>query len=67
MCDFKYIGCVLDESGTDEAACYRKVASGRRAAGATGLWLMLRVCSLSVLGYSMSHCSCLLLCVVVRQ
>ena len=27
---FKYLGCVLDESGTDEAECRRKVESGRR-------------------------------------
>ena len=33
--EFKYSGCVLDESGTDGAECSRKVASGRRAAGAT--------------------------------
>ena len=26
--------CVLDESGTDGAECSRKVASGRRVAGA---------------------------------
>ena len=31
---FKYLGCVLDESGTDGAECSRKVASGRRVAGA---------------------------------
>ena len=28
--EFKYLGCVLDESGTDEAECNRKVASRRR-------------------------------------
>ena len=28
------MGCVLDESGADEAECSRKVASGRRVAGA---------------------------------
>ena len=28
------MGCVLDESGTDEAECSRKVASRRRVAGA---------------------------------
>ena len=33
---FKFLGCVLDESGTDGAECSRKVASGRRAAGAIG-------------------------------
>ena len=32
--EFKYIGCVLDESGTDGAECSRKVASRRRVAGA---------------------------------
>ena len=30
--EFKYFGRVLDESGTDEAECRRKVASGRRVA-----------------------------------
>ena len=32
--EFKYLGCVLDESGTDEAEWSRKVASVRRVAGA---------------------------------
>ena len=32
--EFKYLGCVLDESGTDGAECSRKVASARRVAGA---------------------------------
>ena len=32
--EFKYLGCVLDESGTDDAECSRKVASGRTVAGA---------------------------------
>ena len=32
--EFKYLGCVLDESGTYKAECSRKVASGRRVAGA---------------------------------
>ena len=27
---FKYFGCILDESGTDEAEYIRKVASGRK-------------------------------------
>ena len=31
--EFKYLGCVLDESATDEADCSRKVASGKRVAG----------------------------------
>ena len=32
--EFKYLGCVLDESGTDEAECSRKVASRGKVAGA---------------------------------
>ena len=32
--EFKYLGCVLDEAGTDGAECSRKLASGRRVAGA---------------------------------
>ena len=28
--EFKYLGYVLDESGTDDAECRRKVASGRK-------------------------------------
>ena len=30
--EFKYLGCVLDESGTNGAKCSRKVACGRRVA-----------------------------------
>ena len=32
--EFKYLGCGLDESGTDGTKCSRKVASGRLVAGA---------------------------------
>ena len=32
--EFKYLGIVLDESGTDEEECSKKVASGRKVAGA---------------------------------
>ena len=35
--EFTYLGCVLDESSTDEAECRRKVATRRRVAGALGL------------------------------
>ena len=31
---FKYVGCVLDESGIYEAECLRRVASGRRVTSA---------------------------------
>ena len=32
--EFKYLGCVLNEAGINEAECSRKVASRRRVAGA---------------------------------
>ena len=32
--NLKYLECVLDESGTDEAKCSKKVVSGKRVAGA---------------------------------
>ena len=34
MSQFKYLGCVLDESGTDVSECSWKVASAKRIAGA---------------------------------
>ena len=34
LSEFKYLGCVLEESGADAKECSRKVASGRRRAGA---------------------------------
>ena len=37
------MGFVLDESGTDEAECSRKVANRRRAAGAIRSLLILRI------------------------
>ena len=65
---FKYLACVLVESGTDEAECSRKVVSERRVAGAIwSLWLMLGVFNLSVLGSCMSHCWFLFLRMVVRM
>ena len=62
--EFKYLGCVLGELGTDEAECSRKVASGRRVAGVI---TSLVNASLSLLGSCMSHFWCLFLCIVVRQ
>ena len=31
--EFKYLGCILDEEGTDGSECSRKVAIGRRVEG----------------------------------
>ena len=33
MLEFKYLGCVLDESDTDEVECGRKATSGSMAGG----------------------------------
>ena len=57
--EFKYLGCVLEESGTDEAEFSRKVVGGLQML--LGTWLMLGVCSLSVLGSCISHYWCLFL------
>ena len=65
--EFKYLRCILDELGTYEAECSRRVVSRRRVASALGLWLMLGVCSLSVLGSCMSHCWCLSLCMEEKE
>ena len=32
--EFKYLGCIFDKLGRDEAECSRKVVSGRAAGGA---------------------------------
>ena len=42
--EFKYLRFVLDESDTDGTECSRRVAELP-----LGPWLMLRICSLSVL------------------
>ena len=41
--EYKYLGCVLDKSGTDEAKCSWKVANGRRVEGATWSLVNARV------------------------
>ena len=57
---FKYFGCVLDESGTDG-----QDAVGRWRAG--GGLQVLGICSLSVLESSMKHCLYLFLCMADGQ
>ena len=47
--ELKYSGCVLDESGTDEAECNRKVVSGRRVADAIRSLVNARVLHESLL------------------
>ena len=47
--EFKYLGCVLDESSTDEAEYRRKVASGRKVVSAIRSVVNARISSLSLL------------------
>ena len=63
--EFRYLRCVLDESCTDEAECSRRVRVRGGLQVQLGLWLILGVCSLSVLGSCMRHSSCLFLGMVV--
>ena len=44
--EFKYLGCVLEESVTDDAEFSKKVASGRRVAGA--IWSLVNAGSLQL-------------------
>ena len=56
--EFKYLGCVLDEAGTNGAEFSRKVTSGKRVAGAIRSLVMLGICRLSLLESCMKHCIC---------
>ena len=64
---FKYMDCVLDVLGINEAECFRKVASERRVAGAIRSLVNPRDLQLSVLVSFIRNCLCLSLCMVVRQ
>ena len=46
---FKYLGCVLDESGTDVAECIGRWRVGGGLQVPSGAWLMLGISSLSVI------------------
>ena len=61
--EFKYLGCILNESGTDGAECSRKVTNRLKCHP----WLMLGICSLSVLESCMKHCLCLFICMAMRK
>ena len=63
----KYLGCFLDESGTDRAEYSRKVASGRRIADAIRSLDNARDLHFSVLESSMKHCLYQFLCLAMRQ
>ena len=57
----------MGESDTDRVECRRKMANDRRIVSAIRTLVNARFFSLGVLGSCISHCSCLLLCMVVRQ
>ena len=42
LSEFKYLGCVVDESATDGARCLRKVVSGRKVAGVVRSFVNVR-------------------------
>ena len=63
------MGCVLEESGTDEAECSRKVGSERRVAGAIRSLVNARDLQLQgsrVLNEKKNVCT-VFLCMAVRQ
>ena len=62
--EFKYLGCVLDESDTDGAEFNRKVVSGRRVTGATRSLVNARGLQVDS---CMRHFLCLFLCMAMRH
>ena len=65
--EFKYLGRVLDESGTGETEDSRKVASGRMVAGAVRSLVNARSLQLKCARPCMRHCLCQFLRMVVRE
>ena len=65
--EIKYLGCVLDESGTDEAECLRKVVSGKRVAGAIRSLFNARDLQLECAKFLHEAFLYLFLCMAVRQ
>ena len=57
----------MNESGTDEAECHRKVESRRRGAGAIKFLVNARGLSLECSRVCRIYCLCLFLYIVKRQ
>ena len=57
--EFKYLRYVLDESSTDGAECYRKVASGRKVTGSFRSLVNGRCSQLECESYCMRQSLCL--------
>ena len=69
MTDFKCVGYILDESGTNGAECCRKMANERKFAGTIRSLVngTVEVCNLSMQGGFMKHYSWLFYYMVVKQ
>ena len=67
LSEFKYLGCVLDESNTDEAECCRKVGSRMRVAGAIRSLVNARGFQFECARVFHDSLLVLFLCTVVRQ
>ena len=65
--EYKYLGCVLGKSAESGAECSRKVASGRRVAGAIKFLVNAWDLQLECPRVLYETCFYLLLCVPVRQ
>ena len=61
--EFKYMGCILDESDTDGTVGRWQVVGGLQVPSCP--WLILGICVL--LKSCMKHCLCLFLCMTMRQ
>src|SRR5678815_550918 len=64
--EFKYLGYVLDEKGTDDAECSRKGVNGRKVAGAIKSLVNVKGQVWSALGSCMRVCCYLCYCIVAR-
>ena len=65
--EFKYFGCVLDNQVQVLPNDVGRYQVEGKLQVLSGPWLKLGVCSLSVRGYCMRHCPCLVCCMAVRQ
>ena len=65
--EFKYVGCVLNESGADDANSHRKVTHGRKVAGEFKSLVNVRGLQLECERCYMRDCSCLFCCMAVRR
>ena len=66
--EFKYLGYVLDESGTDEAVCRRNAASGMRVRSAISSLVTTRTLQLEYARVlHLRLCLCLFICIAMRE